>query len=75
MIQPVMATMLAYVCTDASISAPDLGRLVGAVADRTFNRLSIDSDTSTSDTFVILANGASGRSVRFSESARSHYDR
>ena len=69
MIQPDMATMLSYVFTDALIAAPDLKRLLRCVADCTLNRVSIDSDTSTSDTFVALANGKSGVTVRFPEEA------
>ena len=69
MIEPSMATMLAYVATDAGIDSGDLQRLLRATADRTFNRISIDSDTSTSDTFAAIANGASGVQVDFSDQA------
>ncbi|MCB1323192.1 MAG: bifunctional ornithine acetyltransferase/N-acetylglutamate synthase [Leptospiraceae bacterium] len=69
MIQPDMATMLSYIITDVSIGSADLGRLIRAVANRSFNRLSVDGDTSTSDTFAILANGAAGVHVRFPEEA------
>ncbi|MBI3395184.1 MAG: bifunctional ornithine acetyltransferase/N-acetylglutamate synthase, partial [Spirochaetia bacterium] len=74
MIAPDMATMLSYVCTDADMDSKDLDRLVRCVADRTFNRVSIDSDTSTSDTFVCLANGASGVRVSFPASAAAHWE-
>ena len=60
MIEPDMATMLAFVFTDAAVSAPDLDRLFRRVVERTFNSLSVDTDTSTSDTAAILANGAAG---------------
>jgi glutamate N-acetyltransferase/amino-acid N-acetyltransferase len=60
MIQPNMATTLGFVLTDAEIAAPLLrAMLVDGVA-RTYNRISVDSDTSTNDTLLLLANGASG---------------
>lgn len=60
MIAPNMATMLVYIFTDAACDAPTLDRLLrDAVAD-TFNMLSVDTDTSTSDTCAILANGLAG---------------
>ncbi|HET6875307.1 MAG TPA: bifunctional glutamate N-acetyltransferase/amino-acid acetyltransferase ArgJ [Acidimicrobiales bacterium] len=60
MIEPDMATMLAFVFTDALVTAPDLDRLWRRAVDETFNCLSVDSDTSTSDTAVVLASGAAG---------------
>jgi glutamate N-acetyltransferase/amino-acid N-acetyltransferase len=60
MIEPNMATMLAFVFTDASVGAADLDRIWRRAVDRTFNCLSVDSDTSTSDTAVVLANGEAG---------------
>jgi glutamate N-acetyltransferase/amino-acid N-acetyltransferase len=60
MIEPNMATMLAYLFTDAAIDAPTLDRLLRQAVDVSFNMLSVDSDTSTSDTCVILANGLAG---------------
>ena len=60
MIEPRMATMLAYVFTDAPVAAPQLRRMVGSVADRTFNRLTIDGETSTSDMFLAFASGQAG---------------
>ena len=74
MIEPDMATMLAFVFTDAAIQPEDLQRLVRCVADRTFNRVSIDGDTSTSDTFALIANGASGVPVVFPEAAAAAYN-
>jgi glutamate N-acetyltransferase/amino-acid N-acetyltransferase len=59
MIHPNMATMLAYVVTDVAASAPQLNQLLKRAADRTFNRISIDGDTSTNDTLCLLASGAS----------------
>jgi glutamate N-acetyltransferase/amino-acid N-acetyltransferase len=60
MLQPRMATMLAYMATDASVSAPFLKQLVKQVADRSFNRVTVDGDTSTNDSFVLIATGKSG---------------
>jgi len=60
MIEPDMATMLAFVLTDADVPAADLDQVFRAVVDRTFNALSVDTDTSTSDTAAVLASGAAG---------------
>lgn len=67
MIAPDMATMLVYIFTDARISQPDLQALLGALTDQTFNCITVDSDTSTSDSLICAATGASG--VDVSESA------
>ncbi len=60
MIAPNMATMLAYIFTDAAISAPVLDGVLRRIADRTFNAITVDGDTSTSDTLMVFATGASG---------------
>jgi glutamate N-acetyltransferase/amino-acid N-acetyltransferase len=60
MIHPNMATMLAFVVTDAAIAPALLRRALREVAARTFNSITVDGDTSTNDTLAILANGASG---------------
>ncbi len=60
MIHPQMATMLAYVMTDVEGTLEQLTRILGVVANRTFNRISIDGDTSTNDTLMLLASGKSG---------------
>ncbi len=60
MIEPNMATMLAYIFTDAAFDAPTLDRLLRAAVSPSFNALSVDTDTSTSDTCAILANGLGG---------------
>jgi glutamate N-acetyltransferase/amino-acid N-acetyltransferase len=57
MLQPNMATMLAYVATDAPIAQPVLQRMVREVADASFNRVTVDGDTSTNDSFVLIATG------------------
>jgi glutamate N-acetyltransferase/amino-acid N-acetyltransferase len=65
MIHPNMATMLAYVVTDAAIRPSVLQRAVSKVARTTFNAITVDGDTSTNDTLLVLANGAA-RTVTFS---------
>lgn len=59
MIRPNMATMLGFLCTDARIAPPVLDRWTKACADASFNRITIDGDTSTNDSFVIMATGQS----------------
>jgi glutamate N-acetyltransferase / amino-acid N-acetyltransferase len=61
MIEPNMATMLCYFVTDADIPASTLAPMLKRVVDKSFNRISVDTDTSTSDTVVILANGLAGQ--------------
>ena len=60
MIEPNMATMLSYIFTDAAFDASTLDQLLRSAVATTFNRLSVDTDTSTSDTCAILANGLAG---------------
>ena len=60
MIEPDMATLLAYLFTDAALPAEALRAAFRRVVDATFNCLSIDTDTSTSDSAIVLANGAAG---------------
>ncbi|NNE74869.1 MAG: bifunctional glutamate N-acetyltransferase/amino-acid acetyltransferase ArgJ [Acidimicrobiales bacterium] len=60
MIEPDMATMLTFLFTDAEVAPADLDAVFRRVVDRTFNCLSVDTDTSTSDTAAILANGRAG---------------
>jgi len=60
MIHPQMATTLGFVLTDAAIPAATLRTILRRSVDRSYNRLSVDGDTSTNDTLVLLANGASG---------------
>jgi len=58
MIMPNMATMLSFVITDAQISFPQLHDSLKNAANRTFNRISIDGDTSTNDMVLVMANGS-----------------
>jgi glutamate N-acetyltransferase / amino-acid N-acetyltransferase len=63
MIHPNMATMLAFITTDAQISSKELGKLLRRASDRTFNCLTVDGDTSTNDTVLAVANGAANAAV------------
>jgi glutamate N-acetyltransferase/amino-acid N-acetyltransferase len=60
MIKPNMATMLGFVATDAGIAQPLLDKLVKEAADASFNCITVDGDTSTNDSFVMIATGQSG---------------
>lgn len=69
MIHPNMATMLAFVTTDANIAADDLHEALKHVTDQTFNRITVDGDTSTNDMVLVMANGKAGNE-RLSQSHR-----
>jgi glutamate N-acetyltransferase/amino-acid N-acetyltransferase len=71
MIHPNMATMLGFVATDAGIAAPLLERLVHEAADESFNCITVDGDTSTNDSFILIATGQSG--VAFSDASAPGY--
>src|SRR5262249_47286824 len=58
MIQPQMATTLGFVMTDAHLSVAALRAMLRRAVERSYNRMSVDGDTSTNDTLVLLANGA-----------------
>jgi glutamate N-acetyltransferase / amino-acid N-acetyltransferase len=73
MISPHLATMLAFVMTDAAISRPLAHRALQAVTGRTFNCVTVDGDTSTNDTLILMANGASG--ARLIRTVESDYER
>jgi glutamate N-acetyltransferase/amino-acid N-acetyltransferase len=60
MIRPDMATMLGFVATDAKVGQDDLDAMVGRVAERSFNCITVDGDTSTNDAFMLIASGGSG---------------
>jgi glutamate N-acetyltransferase/amino-acid N-acetyltransferase len=63
MIHPNMGTMLAFITTDCAITTEVLSELLREVAARTFNRVTVDGDTSTNDTCVVLANGMAGNEL------------
>ncbi|MEK9899243.1 MAG: bifunctional glutamate N-acetyltransferase/amino-acid acetyltransferase ArgJ [Alphaproteobacteria bacterium] len=72
MIAPDMATMLGFVFTDAKIPAPVLQRLVRWAADESFNAITVDSDTSTSDTVLMFATGQAKGQPRITSAADKH---
>jgi glutamate N-acetyltransferase/amino-acid N-acetyltransferase len=63
MIHPNMATMLAFICTDARIKSESLNKIVKRTVNRTFNNLTVDGDTSTNDMVLVLANGESAVTI------------
>lgn len=64
MIKPNMATMLGFLATDAGIPRPLLERLAKEAADQSFNCITVDGDTSTNDSFILMATGQSGLHVK-----------
>lgn len=68
MIHPQMATTLGFVVTDAALPPQTLRPMLAAAVERSYHRLSVDGDTSTNDTLILLANGASG--IKLSEKER-----
>jgi len=69
MIAPDMATMLSFVATDAAVPAPVLQAMLSRGVSKSFNKITVDSDTSTSDTLLAFATGAAGVSVDDAASA------
>lgn len=63
MIQPCMATMLAFLLTDAKVDRRAMQKALKAAVDRSFNRISVDADQSTNDTVLLLANGRAGNAA------------
>jgi glutamate N-acetyltransferase/amino-acid N-acetyltransferase len=63
MIHPNMATMLGYIATDAAIAQPLLQQMVSEAANRSFNCITVDGDTSTNDALMLIATGKSGVSI------------
>ena len=68
MIRPDMATMLCFIMTDVKATSAALQRILVSACDRSFNRISIDGDTSTNDTVLVMANGLSGIDIADSAS-------
>ncbi|MDP3285517.1 MAG: bifunctional glutamate N-acetyltransferase/amino-acid acetyltransferase ArgJ [Desulfobacterales bacterium] len=64
MISPDMATMLCFICTDAAVAPDFLKEALASSVEKSFNRITIDGDTSTNDTVLVMANGMSGASVK-----------
>ena len=73
MIAPDMATMLAFVFTDANIPAPVLQAMLATANSRSFNSITVDSDTSTSDTLLVFATGQSAPADARASSSKSRY--
>jgi glutamate N-acetyltransferase/amino-acid N-acetyltransferase len=69
MIKPNMATMLGYLAFDAKVAQPVLDELVRHAADHSFNSITIDGDTSTNDSFILMATGAGSLEVNSVDSA------
>ncbi|BFM48587.1 bifunctional glutamate N-acetyltransferase/amino-acid acetyltransferase ArgJ [Marinomonas sp. THO17] len=63
MIRPNMATMLGYLCTDVAIAAESLQQLLKKTTDKSFNRITVDSDTSTNDSCIAIATGKAGNPI------------
>lgn len=63
MIHPNMATMLSYIATDAALTQPLLEEIVRHAADMSFNRITVDGDTSTNDAFILIGTGHAGNSA------------
>jgi glutamate N-acetyltransferase / amino-acid N-acetyltransferase len=70
MIRPNMATMLGFIATDAVVDQPTLQHWVKDAADVSFNRITVDGDTSTNDSFILMASGASGVDCNGAEAAQ-----
>jgi glutamate N-acetyltransferase / amino-acid N-acetyltransferase len=64
MIMPNMATMLGFITTDAAIGQPLIQELLSKAVNKSFNRISVDGDTSTNDMVTLMANGASGVTIK-----------
>ena len=63
MIRPNMATMLGFLATDAGVAPQLLKEMVRSIADQSFNRITVDGDTSTNDSFILIATGKSGVNI------------
>ncbi|CCK80172.1 bifunctional glutamate N-acetyltransferase/amino-acid acetyltransferase ArgJ [Desulfobacula toluolica] len=74
MIRPDMATMLAYICTDIHISADDLNKCLSAANEKSFNRITVDGDTSTNDTLMAMASGTSEAQINDAGSKKIFQD-
>jgi glutamate N-acetyltransferase/amino-acid N-acetyltransferase len=73
MIHPHMATMLSYIATDAAVAPATLQKMLCAAVDDSFNRITVDGDTSTNDSVIALASGESGMTIRPGTPAAKHF--
>jgi len=74
MIRPDMATMLCFLVTDAQIDTDMMGDMLAEANQQSFNRITIDGDTSTNDTVLLLANGQSGAAIVDTENRQQFQD-
>ena len=74
MIMPNMATMLCFIVTDAAIDQPLLDQLLKAAVERSFNRITVDGDTSTNDMVLVMANGAANNAQMIDPSSAAVVD-
>ncbi|MFK8047705.1 MAG: bifunctional glutamate N-acetyltransferase/amino-acid acetyltransferase ArgJ [Halioglobus sp.] len=72
MIRPNMATMLAYIATDMAVDEMHLNQIIGVAVDSSFNRITVDGDTSTNDACVLMATGAAGNELVQDSSSPLH---
>ena len=70
MIRPNMATMLGFLATDAGLAPALLEAITRQIADRSFNRITVDGDTSTNDSFIIMASGRGGATIESTDDPR-----
>ena len=70
MIEPRMATMLGFIATDAGVAPDVLAKVAKRVADASFNRITVDGDTSTNDSFITIATGQSALSIESEDDPR-----
>jgi len=75
MIRPDMATMLCYILTDADVSADTLREMLRKSVERSFNRITVDGDTSTNDTVILMSNGCSGAHIRTEKQVSSFQEK
>lgn len=74
MIKPNMATLLSFVFTDAAITQSSLQAMLNAVVDQSFNRITVDGDTSTNDCCVLVATGKSGVNIEVGSNASAGFE-
>ena len=73
MIHPHMATMLSYITTDAAVAPAALQSMLSTAVNQSFNRITVDGDTSTNDSVIALASGESGATIRPGSPAAKHF--
>lgn len=71
MIRPNMATMLGYIATDAAVSQPLLDEILWHAAENSFNRITVDGDTSTNDAFMLISTGSAGNQLLLDNTSKA----